>query len=150
MKIAALILGLLGSLLLFMVGVMWTDDANHINDVEQMAKTYQEAVKQLSQTTGKAIPEDPKAKEAMEKLDVVRGHARSAYPMTACGFVAFIAAFFVFKWPKVVGVIFALAVLIPAVLYVGSLIASSLLILATLFAFLVKPKQVVVTPAPAP
>src|ERR1700687_3321043 len=69
MKIAALILGLLGSLVLFLVGVMWADDADHINDVEQMARTYKEAVKQISQTTGKAIPEDPKAKEALEKLD---------------------------------------------------------------------------------
>ena len=40
MKIAALVLGLVGSLLLLVVGALWTDNAEHLQEVEQAAKLY--------------------------------------------------------------------------------------------------------------
>jgi hypothetical protein len=139
MRIAALVLGLLGSLMLFMVGVLWTDNAEHLKEVEDMAQTVQTATKEAA-AAGHTVPADASTKNLERALDAVRGKARASYAMAAAGLVAFIASFLVLKFPKVSGAIMALAVVGPAVLYLGSLLASFLLAPAAVLALLAKPK----------
>jgi len=140
MRVAALVLGLLGSFLVFIVGVLWSDNAVHLKEVEQMAETVQTATKEAV-AAGLAPKQDPAATAELERtLAAVRGKAKASYVMAAAGLVAFVGSFFVLKFPKVSGAIMALAVLGPAVLYVGSLFASFLLALAAVFALLAKPK----------
>ena len=140
MRVAALVLGLLGSFLVFIVGVLWSDNAVHLKEVEQMAETVQTATKEAA-AAGLAPKQDPATTAELERtLAVVRGKAKASYAMAAAGLVAFVGSFFVLKFPKVSGAIMALAVVGPAVLYVGSLFASFLLALAAVFALLAKPK----------
>lgn len=139
MRIAALVLGLLGSLILFMVGVLWTDNAEHLQEVEAMAQTVQTAAKEAA-AAGQGARADAATGDLQRSLDAVRGKARASYAMAAAGLVAFIGSFFVIKFPKVSGAIMALAVIGPAVLYAGSLLASFLLAPAALLALLAKPK----------
>ena len=139
MRIAALVLGLLGSLILFLVGVLWTDNAEHLQEVEAMAQTAQTVAKEAA-AAGQGARVDAATSDLQRSLDVVRGKARASYAMAGAGLVAFIGSFFVIKFPKVSGAIMALAVIGPAVLYVGSLLASFLLAPAALLALLAKPK----------
>ena len=139
MRIAALVLGLLGSFLLFIVGVLWSDNAVHLKEVEQMAETVQTATKEAA-AAGVAPKADTATADLERTLAAVRGKAKACYAMAAAGLVAFIGSFFVLKFPKVSGTIMALAVLGPAVLYLGSLVASFLLALAAVLALLAKPK----------
>jgi hypothetical protein len=149
MRIAALVLGLLGSLILLGIGAVWTENADRLKEAEEMAQTSQEIAKEAAQASGHAAEEDPQYKELMLVLEAVRGKAKASYAMFACGFVAFIASFFAFKFARVSGGIMALAVLVPAVLYVGSLFVSFPLALGALFAFLAKPKPKQPKPAAA-
>ena len=141
MRVAALVLGLLGSSLLFLVGVLWTDNAEHLKEAEDAARMLQTVTKEAA-AAGQPVPADAKAKanEMDRMLDAVRGKARASYAMAAAGLIAFVASLLALKFPKVSGGIMALAVLGPAVLYVGSLLASFLLALAAVFALLAKPK----------
>ena len=139
MRVAALVLGLLGSFIVFIVGVLWTDNAVHLKEAEDAVQSVQALTKEAA-ASGQA-PKVGAATDDLERtLEVVRGKAKASYAMAAAGLVAVIGSFFVFKFPKVSGAIMALAVLGPAVLYVGSLFVSFLLALAALFALLAKPK----------
>ncbi|HEV8631564.1 MAG TPA: hypothetical protein VGV61_14700 [Thermoanaerobaculia bacterium] len=140
MKIAALILGLLGSFILFIVGVLWTDNAEHLKDVEQAMKVYAAVTKEASAATGKPFGQDEERRQLMLQADAVRGKAKASYPMVVAGLLAFIAAFFVVKFPKVSGAVMAAAVVIPAVFYWGTLLVGFVLALAALLAFLVRSK----------
>ncbi|MBI2837071.1 MAG: hypothetical protein HYX75_02060 [Acidobacteria bacterium] len=140
MRIAGLVLGLLGSLILLGIGALWTEEADHIKDVEEMALTYQKMVQDASSASGQKVEETSTHKDLMRTLAVVRGKAKASYPMFGCGVGAFIASFFVFKLPRASGAIMGVAVLVPAFLYAGSLLVSFPLALGALFSVLSKPK----------
>jgi hypothetical protein len=143
MRIAALVLGLLGSFLLFIVGVLWTDNANHLKDVEAMAQTLDSVTKEAA-AAGRPVPQDAAGQDLARTLNAVRGKAKASYPMVIVGLLAFVGSFFALKFPKVSGALMAIAVLVPAVLYVGTLFVSFLLALGALFALLAKPKAPIV------
>ena len=146
MRMASLILGILGALILLGVGLVWTDDADHLKDVEDMASSYHAMVKQLS-NAGKAVLAEAQKRDIDEKLDEVRGHAKAAYPMVVCGLIALIASFFVVRSPKIAGVVMAVAVIVPAMLYARSLVVSLVLALAALLALFARPAHVGLKPA---
>ncbi len=150
MRVAAFILSLLGSIAMFTLGALWTDDADHLKEAEDAMAAYQKTVKELGQATGKTVEDNPTRRELESRLELVRQHARAAYPMVGCGLVAFIAAFFVFKFPRPAGVILLLAAIIPAALNLTSLVVGFLLVIAGLLALLARPKRTMapsVTPA---
>ena len=132
MKIAALILGLLGALVVGMVGVVWTEAHDHLGDIQQMEQT----MKGLSAASGQ------KDSEFNQMIVTARKKAAAAYPMVGLSLVAFVASVLVFKLPKVSAALLLLAGLIPAVMYPLTLIFGFLLLLAALFAFLAKSKPV--------
>jgi hypothetical protein len=138
MKIAALVLGLLGSLILLGVGALWTDNAEHLQEVEQAAKLY-DSVASDAAAAGQPVADKDK-QDMAATLATVRGKARASYPMAVAGLVAFVASFLVFKLPKVAAAVMAAAVLVPAALYWGSFFVGLLLAIAALLAFLAKPK----------
>jgi hypothetical protein len=139
MRVAALVLGLLGSFIVFIVGVLWSDNAVHLKEAEDAVQMVQTLAKDAA-ASGQVPKQDTAMSDLEQKLVAMRGKAKASYVMAAAGLVAFVGSFFVFKFPKVSGIIMALAVLGPAVLYVGSLFASFLLALAAVFALLAKPK----------
>ncbi len=139
MRVAALVLGLLGSFMVFIVGVLWTDNAVHLKEAEEAVQSVHALAKEAA-ASGHAPKADAATQDLDRTLAAVRGKAKASYAMVAAGLVAFVGSFFVFKFPKGSGAIMALAVLGPAVLYVGSLFASFLLALAAVFALLAKPK----------
>lgn len=135
MRWAALVLGLFGALVMLAVGSLWTDNASHLAEVEQMAQTVNSAV-------GSSPAADrARLAEMNQSLEEVRRRARASYPMAGLGLVAFVAAALVFKFPKVSGAIMALSAIVPAFLAPTSLIFGWMLLLAALFALLVKPRR---------
>src|SRR6266545_550554 len=111
MRVAALVLGLLGSLILFFVGVLWTDNAVHLKEAEEAVQSVQALAKEAA-ASGQAPKADAATADLARTLAAVRGKAKASYAMAAAGLVA----------------------------VVGSLFASFLLALAAVFALLAKPK----------
>lgn len=138
MRIAALLLGLLGSFLIGIAGILWTEAADNIKEAEQIAETYRTMAKDVASATGKG--ESKESQAVFAQLETLRKKARAAYPMVLCGFVGFIASAFVLRFPKLVGGIMTTAAIVPAVLAPLSLLFGSVLLLGALFAFLAKPK----------
>jgi hypothetical protein len=127
MKIAALVLGILGSLAVVLLGVSWVGQYKEL----EKSETYT----MLKQSRTQDSP-DPLLGEVFAKAERL---GNAGYANFAMGIIALVCAPFVFKVPKVSGTLMALAVVVPAVLEPRSLIASFLLALAALFAFLAKP-----------
>ena len=128
MKVAALVLGILGSLATLVVGALWTDNYKHLEDVKK--------AEALSREIG-GLGAETKAIDA--EIAAVRRKARASYPMVVLSLAAFVCAFVVLKWPRIGGSVLAIAALVPAVLAPLSLVVGFLLLLAALFAFLVRP-----------
>ena len=123
MKVAALVLGLVGALAVFVLGVMW---AGQYQDLEK-SELF------------KAVQGSEVSPEMAKTIAEVRRLGTAGYLNAGMGLLAFMAAPFVFKVPRVSGGIMAAAVLVPALLAPKSLVFSFLLLLAAVFAFLAKP-----------
>ncbi len=79
MRRAALLLGLLGALVMLVVGALWTDNAEHLAEAEQMAQSVNSAV---ASTPG---AQSPALADVNQKLEEMRRRARARYPMAALG-----------------------------------------------------------------
>lgn len=134
MRWAALVFGVLGALVMVVVGALWTDNADHLGEAEQMAQT----ARTVAASTGQAASKD--LTEIDQKLEEMRRRARACYPMVLLGLVALVAALLVFKLPRVSGAVMAIAAVVPAVLAPISLVFGALLLISALFAFLAKPR----------
>ncbi len=126
MKVLVLILGILGSLASIGLGVKWVKDyqANKGNITQVESLSAQMGVQD-------------QVKSEMQDLDKM---VKAAYAMIALGGLAFLASLFVFKIPKVTGLILIVAAAAPAVLVPISLIFTGLMGLAGLIAIFLKAK----------
>jgi hypothetical protein len=124
MKIAALIVGLIGAILLTGLGAKW------VTDFDKNKETIAQLEK-LSGALGGA------GGEAMAQLERAK---TAGYAMIPLGILAIVAAVLVFKMSKPAGAVMIAAAVIPAVLVPSSLIFSFLLILAGIFALVAKPR----------
>jgi hypothetical protein len=129
MRVAALILGLLGSLLLAALGAKW------LTDYEKNEKAVQQATAFLQQMGG-----EQQGAQARQALATLERRVNAARFMVGLGLLALVASPFVFKFPKPVGALMALAALVPAALAPPSLLFGFFLLLGALFAFLAKPR----------
>jgi len=120
MKIACLVLSILGALAALALGIVWLGDASDARELIAAASS-------MGVDTG--------------EIDSL---VRAAYLLIAGGVGAVVAGVLTMKDKgKIGGAILALAVLAPAVFAPKTLIATFLLALAALFAFLAKPRSVV-------
>lgn len=131
MKIAVLILGLLGSIAFLTVGAIWLSDYNaHKDEIAGMKQT-------MTQLGASGAID--------EQLKELQTHVRAAYSMLVLGGLSFLASILVFKVSKLSGAILILSVLIPAILLPKTLLFSFFLLIAGALAFAVKPKKVAQT-----
>ncbi len=126
MKIAVLILGLLGSLATVGLGAKW------VTDYEANRKAIKE-LSTLAQSLG-AKP-DGKMADAFKALERTR---QAGYGMIGLGVLALVSAALVFKLGKISGAVMLVAAAVPAVLAPLSLVASFLLIIGGILGLLVK------------
>lgn len=126
MKMAALIIGLLGSLAVLGLGAKWVSDFN------KFEKTIA-AIEKLSEQLGKSN----KISASMAKVKRLK---TAGYLMIILGIAALIGSILVLKMSKVSAIIMLAAAIIPGVLAPQSLVAGFLLIIAGILAFIAKPK----------
>jgi len=125
MRIAALIVGLLGSLLVTGLGAKWLADF----------KANKALIEQFAGALGGAANN-----EALVQLE--RTH-RAAYFMVILGILAIAASVFVLKKTKPSGAVMIAAAVIPAMFAPSTLVFSFLLIIAGILALVAKPKTAV-------
>lgn len=128
MKVAILIIGILGSLLTIGLGAKWLSDFNQYKD------TFAQIEKMSTQ-----MPEGQKMPD--ELLGKIKKTHNAAYALVGLGFLSLLSAFLVFKMPKVTGIIMLATVVIPAVMVPQALVGSFLLIVSGILAMIAKPKM---------
>jgi hypothetical protein len=121
---------------MFGIGALWSENYDHLKDLDEM----EAMAKSLSKDTGASGGQSDGMKKALDAAQDARKKAYAGYPMLGLGLLGFIASFFVFKFPKVTGGLLALVGLVPAVIAPLSLVFGWMVLLASLFAFLAKPK----------
>ncbi len=127
MKVAILILGILGSLLTVGLGAKWLSDFNKYKD------TFAQIEKMSSQMPeGQKIPDDLMGK--------IKKTHNAAYALVGLGLLSFLSSLLVFKMPKLTGIIMLLTVIVPAVMTPQALVGSFLLIISGILAMIAKPK----------
>jgi hypothetical protein len=124
MKIAALVVGLIGALMTLGLGSKWVSDYDKNKDLI-------ESLQKISAAAG------GEAQSAMSELNKTKN---AGYLMVVFGLVAAVAAALVFKIAKPSGAIMIAAALIPAALAPKSLVFSFFLIIAGVLALMAKPK----------
>lgn len=129
MRIASLVLGLLGSLPVVILGIVWVGQYKELERSELYQSVLEERQKGHS---------DPELENA---IGTAERTANAGYASFGLGILAFLAATVVFKFPKLSGAVMAAAVLVPAVLAPKSLIFSFLLLIAAVLAFRIKPRH---------
>ncbi len=129
MKIAALVLGVLGSLLVIALGSKWITDY----------KANEAAVKQSAELL-RQLGGAKEAAEASAAFKTLERRVNAAYAMVGLGALALLLSPAVFKVPKLSGIMMAAAAIVPAALAPLTLVVGSLLLLGALFAFLAKPR----------
>lgn len=125
MKVAALILGLVGSLAAVGLGSKWVTDYNKFESTIA-------SLQQLSDQMGGAMA---------DSLAEVKKLKNAGYALVGLGILAFLASILVFKLGKLSALVMGSAAVIPAILAPISLLAGSFLIIAAILALLAKPKQ---------
>jgi hypothetical protein len=135
MKVASLILGVVGSLAVVFLGILWVGQYKEL----ERSELYRSVREQRQQ--GQADPELDKAFATVERT------ANAGYASFALGLVALVGAVLVFKLPRVSAGLMAAAVVVPAVLNPKSLAFSFVLLIAAALAFKVKPRQAAVASA---
>jgi hypothetical protein len=137
MKVAALVLGIFGSLALVAGGALWSAKDEEIAQLDSIIASTEQLAKDASAVGGQTAD----LTKAVEAAKQAKRKAGIAYPMVGLGLLALVASVLVFKFPRVCGGIMAVAAIIPAAAVPLSLVFGFLLLLAALFAFLVKPKS---------
>jgi hypothetical protein len=129
MKLAALILGLIGSAALVGLGAIW---AGRYRDLE---KSELHGMLQEARANGQGNPEMEQAFAEARKLGV------AGYACAALGLLAFVAAPLVFSFPRVSGSLMAVAVAGAAAVNPRSLLFTLLLVAASVLAFRARPGE---------
>ncbi len=129
MKIAVLIIGILGSLTSLGLGGKWVSDASK----------YEKSIAQMEEMAGKMGPA-----ARPPQLDELKRLVKSGWLMIGLGIVALIASILVFKIPKVSAILLLVAGIVPGILAPKAFVGTFLLIIAGMLAFFAKRK-----PAPA-
>jgi len=129
MKIAALVLGLVGSLLVMGLGAKW------VSDYKENEQAVKESAALLQQMEGLNA-----GSEGKKLLETLERRVNAGRAMVGLGLLALVASPFVFKLPRLAGGAMALAALVPAALAPPTLLFGFLLLLGALFAFIAKPK----------
>ena len=124
MKIAALVLGLIGAILVAGLGAKWVSDFDK----------NKETIAQLEKFSGAL---GGAGHQAMAQLESTR---RAGYAMIPLGLLALAASVLVLKRSKPAGAVMIAAAVIPAVFAPSTLIFSFFLIIAGVLALLAKPK----------
>lgn len=126
MKIAAIILGIIGALASFGLGSKWYTDFNK----------YKDTMEKLSTAAG-SLGKSTEVASAMADYNTI---GNAAYALLVCGIIGLVASLLVFKQSKIAAVVLVLAAIVPAVFSTKALIATFLLLIAGALAFFVKPK----------
>ena len=127
MKIAALILGIIGSLASFGLGSVWYTDYNK-----------QKSTMESLNTAAGSLGGSAEVTAAMTQFTNL-GHA--SYALLLCGVIGLVASLLVFKQSKIAAIILVLAAIVPAVFTAKALAGTFILFIAGGLAFLVKPKM---------
>ncbi|MDF2869239.1 MAG: hypothetical protein K0R05_814 [Anaerocolumna sp.] len=129
MRVAVIILVIIGTLASIGLGVKWLSDFDTY-------KTEIAAVEEYSS--------DPDVAQALKDMEELKS---CSYALIVCGIVSLISVFLMSKLGKITSVIFLAAAIIPAVLAPISLTFTFFFIIAGILAFFVKPKVQTAKPA---
>ena len=136
MKIAALILGIIGSLASFGLGSVWLTDYNdNKNEIEKLSVTYSSLLNSPETTTLKT--------EFDAKITKFNKRGNASYALLLCGIIGLVASVLVFKQSKIAALILVLASIAPAIITMEALAGTFILFIAGALAFFVKPKALV-------
>lgn len=122
MRIAVIILVIIGTLASIGLGVKWISDFDTY-------KTEISAVEDLKS--------DPDVAQALKDMEKVRN---CAYALIVCGVIALASAFLISKIGKIAAVIIMACAIVPAIFSPISLVFTFFFIIAGILAFFVKPK----------
>lgn len=125
MKIAALIVGIIGSLASFGLGSKWYTDF----------EKNKELIESLTQAASSV--DTAQATAGMVSLNDMKG---ATYALLICGIVGLVASLLVFKQSKLAAITLVLAAIVPAFFSSMALVATFLLFIAGVLAFFVKSK----------
>lgn len=128
MKIAAIILGILGGLSCLALGIKW------LADFDKMARTI-ELLEAYSQKSG----------EVASSVSKIKNLKIASYLLAVGGGIAIVMAALAGKFKKITGAYLIIFTVTTAFLAPNSLIASFLVGLAGIFAFFIKPKTKIQT-----
>jgi hypothetical protein len=123
MKIVALVLGLIGSLVLVGVGATWASEYNKF----RRSEVYELIKERVDAGTG-----DASAREAIATAESLGRAGNLAFGL---GGLAFLASLFTVKFPRVAAAVMALAVVVPSVFVPKLLGFGALLALGAVVAF---------------
>src|SRR5262245_39661892 len=124
MKVAALVLGLLGSLAILFLGAVWIMDY----------KKSRDAMSSLQQMAGGFGVHEAISRSVRE----MESDLTAAYVMIALGIVSLFASFLVLRFSRLSGVLMLIAVVIPALIAPKTLAFSFLLTIAGILALFSK------------
>lgn len=125
MKIAVMVIGILGALASFSLGAKWISDYSEYSDTIT-------SLEKMSEKTGTASAE----------LQKLKGLRNSGWSLMVLSVLSLAASVMISKLGgKITGGVLLLAVIVPAVFSAKSLIATFILAIAAILAFLYKPKE---------
>ena len=130
MKVAVMIIGLIGSLFTIGLGAKW------LSDFHKYKETFAQIEKMSSEMpAGQGMPKD--------LMGQVKKTHIAAYAMVGLGVLSLLASFLGFKMGKVKvgGAIMFVTVLVPAVMAPQSLVATFPLIVSGVLAMMMKPSM---------
>jgi hypothetical protein len=129
MKIAALILGLIGGLMLAGLGMVWVDDwRKHGEEAEAMVRE--------AQAIAASVPgARAGADQATDLLARGERRGKAGYAMMALGLIAVAASAAVLKLRRKGAIIMLVAAVVPAMIEPASLLAGAVLLLAAVLAW---------------
>lgn len=125
MKIAVIIIVILGAIASFILGITWLSDFND----------YKAEIAVVNEIAD--ISSDPELSQALKDMEAMRN---CAYALIACAIIALVAVFLMAKIGKIAAAIILAAGVIPVFLSTESLLFTSLLVIGGILAFFVKPK----------
>lgn len=124
MRIAVIIIVILGSLFTMALGAKWVFD---YNDGKQAIEALQQSSKTLGVDTS--------------SFDELEKYKTGGYILIVCGLVALVTVFLIGKLGKIAAVIMLLAGIAPAFIDPATLIFTFFVILGGILCFFVKPKK---------
>ncbi len=126
MKIAVIVVVILGALASFSLGVTWLSDFNE----------YKTELAAANETSAE-ISSDPELSKALRDVETLRN---CAYALIVCAIIALVAVFLMRRIGKIAAVIIVATGIVPAFFSPTSLLFTSLLVIGGILAFFVKPK----------